>query len=253
MLRNPLLGIGKPLGAMRKRQMNNLKTIVGFLLLLTLFGCKKDPPVCLGPTITVEKPIDPTIKDCYVFQEGSWWVYEELMSGMKDSVYVDSSITYWYVDKSSCLKHSPWKEYEYDIYDTMFISHHEYTKVYKTSTHYKKQREYRTHHKNPIFTSWDGPNGVTRPTEYYFLTLDLDDSTTSLAEQLDSLDIVGYSFTNLYKLSHYQSRAYMHHFDDNWPYNDTMVYYLVPNIGLVKREDFTNDEVWELKNYNIVQ
>lgn len=227
--------------------MDNFKTIAGLLLLLTLFSCRKDPPACLGPTITVEKPINQAVKDCYVFQQGSWWVYQEIKTGKRDSVYVDSSTVYLYVDTNSCLNHSPWEKpglREYDIYDTTFITHREYAKVYKTSTHYQKQREYRMNDINTIYTFWDGPNGVTRPTEYYFLSLD---------EQLDSLDIESYSFTDLYKLNHYQSRTYLKWYEDDWPYEDTMIYYLVPNIGLVKREDITKDEVWELKNYNVVQ
>ncbi|PCH91453.1 MAG: hypothetical protein COB85_09035 [Bacteroidetes bacterium] len=231
--------------------MNNVKIIIGFVIIHMLFGCEKDQPVCICPRINVERPLNQAVKDCYLFKEGSWWVYEELNSGQRDSVYVNSFTTEWSVSTSSCLHNSPWDEQETDIYDTIFITNKESAKVYQYSTYYMKEREYRFNTTNLIWTSWDGPNGVSRPNEYYWFILDADDTTSVITEELSSLDLADYSFTNLYKLSHFHSQAYLNW--DDWPYNDTVVYYLAPNIGLVKRDDLAKDQVWELKNYNIVQ
>lgn len=63
------------------------------VLILLLLGCKKDKVPCTtcptGPGAGCEDIQN--VKHFFHFKVGSWWVYEEESSGLRDSVYVTSA------------------------------------------------------------------------------------------------------------------------------------------------------------------
>ena len=63
-----------------------------------------------------------------------------------------------------------------------------------------------------------------------------------------------YNFNNVLKVTKGNSRIYLQP-DSEGYYQpaDTVVYYFAPHVGLVKRENPSENEVWELESYSIQQ
>jgi len=92
-----------------------------FIVIVTLslvFSCKKDPEQNLDYCeLHPDECIDiRTVKDWFYFDYGSWWVYEEENSGMRDSVYVIETWSDTGSHKFLTRVHSTYDGYDYPYF-----------------------------------------------------------------------------------------------------------------------------------------
>jgi hypothetical protein len=92
------------------------------MTLSVVFSCKKDPeiPYCeLHPDDCVDIRM---VKDWFYFDYGSWWVYEEENTGMRDSVYVTQTFSDTGSFEFSTRLFSSYDEYYYRLWANNAIS-----------------------------------------------------------------------------------------------------------------------------------
>lgn len=219
-------------------------TFLILLLPLILSACKRDPIIC------VYEPIDETaiylveqkLKNHFVFKPGSWWVYKEKNTGITDSVYVDSMIASWRVGINSCM------ERDGNVPEDT-VSLEEEINTFITSTHYQRSFQNMVDARNQVFLNLK----YLKIYDFFMLKDGADNPFTDIQE-LDTIYSGAYIFTNVLKVTKERSVIYLE--PDAQGYyqpSDTMSYYFAPNAGLVKRENLSESEVWELVNYNVQQ
>jgi len=174
------------------------------VLVLTVISCRK-------PT-TYNMPQD--LKDYCMFPVGSWWVYEDSISGEKDSIVL--------MEQNIYFPYSNNKTYYFESLDEKFY-----------------------------FSNTNSINGslcevyITSPLTYVYIRgrsmyYSTDEGFTGKIdvkiEYLDSLNINNTTYYNI-KI-----------FD---VYNRKSISYWAKNIGIVKLVDKEYNKIWELKTYNI--
>ncbi len=83
---------------------------IAFIGIIALWGCKKSS----SPSVTIYN-LDPSFKSGFAFQPGSYWIYQDSISGETDSAYV-SGYTDMDVQVGGCVLNKNIIEDEYIYY-----------------------------------------------------------------------------------------------------------------------------------------
>ncbi len=210
-----------------------------------LFSCKKPVSYC------TENPDDCVdvrkVKEYFYFEHGSYWVYEEENSGMRDSVYVIET----YSDPTSVIfqtrLQSTYNGYDY-VYWTTGVDPSVKNNVAKKSV--QSTRVIRAKTKPGDF--------IDEQTCFLFYPREGLETTTSyisgggvenyhvgalkIESIYDNYSLAGSNFTNVVFISEEFTSI-----EEGQPTN----HYYSPNIGLVKKELLDSNQIWNLVNYHI--
>ena len=221
-----------------------MKKIAFILLTLSLvFACKKDPeiPYCeLHPDDCVDVR---EVKDYFYFKLGSYWVYEEENSGMRDSVYVTET----WSDTSSVLfstrLYSDYDTYFYRFWTTgvngSLVTNH-MTKKTDLSTRVNRSKGKPGDYigEDPCFLFYPAPGLWTYTYGGPYVT-----NNVLLIEEVYSLySVLDYEFEDVVYVSEQHTAT-----EEKQPTN----HFYSPNIGLVKKELIDSNQTWNLVDYHI--
>jgi len=214
-----------------------------FFITSVLAACKKKDPASCDDMVQ-ENPLPPytiqnNYKDYFVFQPGSWWVYEDTVLDQKDSVYVDSS---------SCEM----KDKMHSICTDIVLCQHEACSTYIKSQVYPfdyfdqiSVDEYGYHNAFRTVTS-------SNSSDHFFFGYPLhnNDEIQKIIE-LSSLTVNGMIYYDIFKIEYFYGKVYYQGPLPSVPYE--IHYYFAKNIGLIKRDIIDYNQVWELVKFNVVQ
>ena len=223
-----------------------MKNIAFTLLTLSLvFSCKKDPeiPYCeLHPDDCVDVRM---VKDWFYFDYGSWWVYEEENSGMRDSVYVIQT----YSDTGSFMfetqVHSTYDGYNYPYWANSATSDADDNIVRKAerSTSVKRAKT------KPGDFVGESRCFVFYPIEGYSkYNLNSGSDFTENRLYIDSTffqkNVADFSFDSVVKVK--EDHTFI---EEEQP----TAHYYASGIGLIRKELIDSNQVWNLVNYSVSQ
>ncbi len=199
--------------------------LIIFIVVLTgLAGCSKKK---VWPTYTIPQDL----KDCLVFNTGSYWVYHYENNGDPDSTYVTVNpiITYsgeGYPGERSALERNK-ISYNASLIDSIIVLQDTYLVYFGNGA---------------IFA---GSESSTFTPGYISVTGSRD--TLRNIAFLDSATINGNVFHNIY-VSQYSTPTLQY-------FPDVCTAYFVKNVGLVKfnHRNSTTNETWSLMRYKVVQ
>lgn len=220
--------------------------IIVFLLVLS---CKKDPPIPYCEEFPDDCVDVREVKDYFYFKLGSWWVYEEEHTGIRDSVYVTET----YNDTSSVLFET-WLYSTYDGYDYTFWTTGVRPEV-KSNMAKKTERSTRV-----IRAKTTPGDHVAEDGCFLFYPIPGLSTTTSYISGAgienyhigalvmefiySSYNIEGTTFNNVVYVSEENNPV-----EEGQPTN----HYYSPHVGLIKKELLDSNQIWNLVEYEIIQ
>ena len=224
------------------------KLLVVFSFLLLLLSCKKDPPI---PSISFceefpDECVDVReVKDYFYFNYGSWWVYEEENSGLRDSVYITETFT----DKSSVL----FETWFYSTYDGYFyiyfttgvrpeVKNNMAKKSEKLTTVYRskgKPGDYVA--EGECFMFYPVPGLWTYSYGGGYIGFD---NILEIEDVFADYMVIEENFQKVVKVTEEHTAI-----EESQP----TVHYYCPNVGLIKKELLDSNQVWNLVDYRIFQ
>lgn len=213
-----------------------MKIYLPILFLIVFSGCKKDPDQA--------KYIPQEIKDYMYFKTGTWWVYEEITSHIRDSMYVtlahDTVVT---LEQSSSTQGGTYEFYEYFTHSS--FNNCKYT-IYCNTTWDRGGIL-------PVF------RGKSTQTSAIGVTIIMTNATKIGDKVYSPYSIPSYvTYLGLYdSLSINGSFFYkVKAFNDSKNItegNDSTFFFIAKNIGIVRKTIPLKNEVWNLVNYKIEQ
>ena len=217
---------------------------LALLLALLTSGCKKnDEPCTTCPTSDCEDIQN--VKHFFYFKVGSWWVYEEENSGMRDSVYV-----------TSAAENPSNYDFDVEVYSTYQDYYYRYWPQYGASIGSScSQTGQSCGWCAKVFRSKYKPGDfVGQATCFIFQPIEgvsdinpnnsFANNRVYVDEVLDSIEMNSYIFLRTVKM--YENQTYM---EGDQPTN----HYFSENVGLVRKELLDSNQVWNLVNYHIAQ
>ena len=214
--------------------------------LFMLTACRKDDDISYCELHPEECVDVREVKDYFYFKMGSWWVYEEELTGKRDSVYVNETWT----DTSSVLFSteliSTYDEYEYRFWTKGVngsLVKNNLTRKTDLST-----RMYRSKGKSgdyvdeaTCFLFYPKP-GLESPA---FGGIEYGYKNILKAENLHyTYNISGEIFNNVVEFSEEHTAI-----EESQPTR----HFYCPNIGIIKKELIDSNQVWNLVSYHINQ
>lgn len=217
--------------------------LILILLLPLAMACKKDPPLSYCEEFPDDCVDVREVKDYFYFNYGSWWVYEEENSGMRDSVYVTET----YSDESSVIFET-WMHSTYDGYDYTFWTTGVNGSVVTDNIAKKAERSTRVNRAKtkpgdyvaeatcflfyPVSGLWTYSYGL----QFGY------DNILRIEDVHSSFVVLGTTYGNVVNISEEHTAI-----EEAQPTN----HYYSPNIGLVKKELIDSNQVWNLVDYHI--
>ncbi len=221
------------------------KYLLIFTLLPLLMACKKDPPLSYCEEFPDDCIDVREVKDYFYFNYGSWWVYVEENSGKRDSVYVTET----YSDTGSVLfstrLFSTYDEYEYrfwttgvnqDVKNNMAKKSERSTRVNRNKT---TSGDHVAEAECLMFYPYQGAWVYSYGGTYIGF-----DNILKIDSVLRDYSIYDNNFNNVVKVSEEHTAI-----EESQP----TLHYYSPNVGLIKKELFDSNQVWNLVDYHIVK
>jgi hypothetical protein len=222
-----------------------IATISLTLFLFLSLGCKKDQVPCTTcPTGGGAGCEDiQNVKHFFYFKVGSWWVYEEENSGLRDSVYV-----------TSAAENPSNYDFDVEVYSTYQDYYYRFWPQYGAAVGSTCSptgqscgwcaKVFRSKYKPGdfvgqatcfIFQPVEGASDVNPNNSYA-------NNRVYVDEALDSIEMNSYMFQRTVKM--YENQTYM---EGDQPTN----HYFSENVGLIKKELLDSNQVWNLVDYHI--
>lgn len=184
---------------------NPLILFILSVLIFSFANCKKDKPTYYMPQ---------EFKDFILYSEGSYWIYEDSITGNTDSIYLSN-----YNINIAEPSHF---DYKYEKLEQNFYSSFSIESQYRAET-WLLQLE------DPSLYEYTGYG-------YYGGNKD---ANIEYISNFDSLNIKGVWYKDV---------KCIYNYDGNITY-----YYWVKYIGIIKKEDKFNNQNWQLIKYHINQ
>mgnify|MGYP000162108916 CR=1 FL=1 len=213
--------------------------------LFMLTACRKDDDISYCELHPEECVDVREVKDYFYFKMGSWWVYEEELTGKRDSVYVNETWT----DTSSVLFSteliSTYDEYEYRFWTTGVngsLVDNNLTKKTVKSTRVKRSKGKSGDYvgEDPCFLFYPTPGAWT----YTYGGPTITNNVLKIEAVHANYTNYGIAFEEVVHLSEQhtaiEEKQPTHHF-------------YAPHIGLIRKELIDSNQVWNLVSYHINQ
>jgi hypothetical protein len=218
---------------------SSLKLLIAFLIpLLLLTTCKKNEPDC--PTepcpCTGDACIDEMMAYTY-FLPGTWWVYEEQNSGLRDSVYVYEAFE---GENANGFRYFTVRMHsEYDGYNY----YHEFSESGQLNPLIRPECELQQ-----VFRTKTKPGDFVGTAVFIFYPIIINDYRyVGEIDQIISVDSLSYSAN---------SNIHEAYFDIDICRSEGYEYAgftFQPNIGVLRKYQFDQGKTWNLTAYNIIQ
>jgi len=218
---------------------NPLKLICLLTLLAgSIISCKKAKDEILNPD---EKEVPQAVKDFMYFKLGTYWIYQDSITGDLDSTYVfstkngkDTSSFFTMVGYLTIISH-------YSVMETKSMH---FNKMYKYSCYASKPTI-----DNYILTNRTANNnGLENIVFAYPLDLGkqfiLNENTITIDHFYESLTVASNTFQDVYCISQTKDQTE----DDS-----ETKFYIAKNFGIIKKEISGRNENWKLIRSHIVQ
>jgi hypothetical protein len=209
-----------------------------FIAIITisfLIGCRKDKSV--DPTNTSHL-IPQELKDYGLFKTGTYWIYQDSISGAIDSEWVWQSD--WGIDTLD--KDNPYglEPGTYELFQIKTTS-----SFFKVEYYYGCNSSWTSYSGTPLFRQKLDSTSI-------FETICLDYPFTVGKRkywQNDTMEIAGYysqlyNFNEVVKILQFNNPTEDHFITD---------FYYANKFGIIRKEIFERNEIWKLIRYNIIQ
>ena len=213
-------------------------------MVLLFCACKKKDPIS---TFCDENPDDCVdvreVKDYFYFEVGSYWVYEEENTGMRDSVYVTETNSDPETVIFSTRLFSTYDEYFYRYYTTgagYDVDNIAKKSDISTRVHRSKGKPGEYIATDPCFLfyptvgSWTYNYGGSKTTE----------DTLIVANLFKEYNLKTFVFSDVVCM-----RKRYTAIENLQP----TLHYYSPNIGLIRKELIDSNQIWNLVDYKIVK
>lgn len=215
------------------------------IYLVSFFSCKKDAKT--EPDTGFNMPVNTDLYAYAYFKPGTYWVYQDSISGILDSVYVTSAYKGTYTNGDAEVAQGYYRG-TFSWFTSDAISSYD---------HYRYQ--------NWMDQSYEvngGPPIVNR--ERYIMPgsgnkngQTIHTAIISVGQHLTSYPDYVY-YQNFY--SNFQVKGMFFNEVQKWLNKQSMIdnkqdsyYYIAKNVGIVRREQLDSNRTWNLIRYNIVQ
>jgi hypothetical protein len=215
------------------------------MLFLTIgFSCKKDPEQNLDYCeLHPEECVDiRMVKDWFYFDYGSWWVYEEENSGMRDSVYVIETWSDTGSHKFLTRVHSTYDGYDYPYFTQTALEtykNHQVKKEVQSTGVYRaktKPGDFVAEDKCFLFYPKVGMWSFNYGDPFG------DPDSLIIKTLYDNFELSGYSYQEVVGI--YEITTAVEE------YQPTM-HFFAKGVGLIKKELLDSNQIWNLVDYHI--
>jgi hypothetical protein len=221
------------------------KTALFFLIIITLFACKKKPD---NNVIH----INGALKAAFNFQPGTYWIYKDSLTGIMDSFFVTKNTYFTTTNYPYTIESIGINISEYDYHITSLIDTQWWSFSYQSNMFDLRYQE------NKVFAG---------EIDYFpLINYPFSDTLSTCAGcivrgQYGQNNVIsifnffvvnGQTFENVVEVFHTVNLA---PFENYGQYNASDLFYICPNIGIIKMslnhpQDSIN-RVWELQRYSI--
>ncbi len=233
--------------------LNNIKFMpmkkLAYLLLISIClaacqKCKKNKP---KPELGYSAPINHDLYAYAYFKPGTYWVYQDSISGILDSVYITYANSGTYTNGDAEVAQGYYRG-TFNWFKCDAISSYDHYKYQNwMDQSYEVNGSSPTVNREKYVTSGSGSNfGMTIHT-----------SAISVGKTLYvSLDYVVYqNYYNLFAVKNqtFAATQKWFNYNSNIDNDQNTYYYIAKNIGIVRREQLDSNRTWNLIRYNIIQ
>ncbi len=224
--------------------MKSLLLFLSFVVtVLFIPSCNKDKTPCTTcPTVGTDCEDVKNVKNFFAFKLGSWWVYEEENSGVRDSVYVTE-----YVEDPNTAA------FDSRVYSTYQDYYYHYWAAWGSTSQQCSDDGVICHQCIKVKRSkYKSGDFVDEATCFMFLPVignkdynynySYPDNYIHTEDVLDSFSIANLNFNRTVRL--FEDNTYM---EGIQPTN----HYFSENVGLIRKELLDSNQVWNLVNYHI--
>lgn len=231
-------------------QLKQIKHFFQFVLAITLLlgmtvACKDKTPKPISTPCTICEARK-EIKHYFLFDLGSWWVYEEETSHARDSIYVTESLNDTNSSDFECRLFSPYQNYYYHYFPLMTVSNPTTgctdDAITTKKCIYIKNSKYRP----GVFVAEE----ICFFSQYYLgantsaINVQYPNSLVTFTGLFDNYSLSNLTFGKTLKVHTDQSQL-----ENNSPINE----YYVKGVGLIRKEIIDSNQVWNLVDYHVTQ
>ncbi|NVK64547.1 MAG: hypothetical protein HWE22_08160 [Flavobacteriales bacterium] len=224
--------------------MKSLLLFLSFAVtVLFISSCTKDKTPCTTcPTVGTDCEDIQNVKNFFAFKEGSWWVYEEETSGVRDSVYV----TEYQNDPSN---------YNFDVrvYSSYQDYYYHYWPEFSSGAQSCNESGLLCERCLSVKRSKYKPGDFVAEGKCFFFipkvgqfdyvyNTELPNNRVTISSISDSFTYSNYTYQRTVEVN--EDNTYM---EGIQPTN----HYFSENVGLIRKELLDSNQVWNLVNYHI--
>jgi hypothetical protein len=226
--------------------MNKLISILFISIhLVSFFSCKKDAKT--EPDTGFNTPVNTDLYAYAYFKPGTYWIYQDSISGILDSVYITSANKGTYTNGDAEVAQGYYRG-TFSWFKCEMISSYD---------HYKYQnwmdQSYEVTSNTPIVkrVKIQMPNSGTSGGTT--INLAIVPVGKILYVQLDHvLYETFYSNFNVKNINFLFTQKW-YNFNSNCDDDQNTYYYIAKNVGIIRREQLDSNRTWNLIRYNIIQ
>jgi len=213
--------------------------------MVLILGCKKDKVPCTTcPTEGANCEDVQNVKHFFYFKVGSWWVYEEENSGLRDSVYV-----------TSALENQSNFGFDVEVYSTYQDYYYHFWPEYNIVSNQCPENGQICKYCVKVLRSKYRPGDfVGEATCFIFIPI-VGASEGNYNAYYTNNRIWVDSIFDEYSVSLYEFKRTIVLFENNTRMEGLQPtnHYFSENVGLVRKELLDSNQVWNLVDYNIEQ
>ncbi len=218
-----------------------------FFISLCLTACQKCKKKQPEPDPGFNSAVSTDLYDYAYFKPGTYWVYQDSISGILDSIYVTyankGTYTNGDVEVANGLYRGTFSWFKCDMMSS--YDHYQYENWMDQSYEVNNNipRVFREKYEMP-------GSGTNSGLTIHLAKVNLQ---TTLYVSLDHVIYQNYYNVFSVKTQTFTSTQKWYNYNSNCDDNQNTNYYITKNIGIVRREQLDSNRTWNLIRYNIIQ
>lgn len=212
---------------------------------ISFFSCKKDTKT--EPDTGFNTPVNTDLYAYAYFKPGTYWVYQDSISGILDSVYVTNANKGTYTNGDAEVAQGYYRgTFSWFTCDAISSYDHYRYQNWMDQSYEVNNNIPRVFRERYIMPGSGNKNGKT-------IHLAVVEQGTTLYISLDQLVYDSYYSSLLIKSNTFLSTQKWINYSSNCDDDQNTKYYIAKNIGIVRREQLDSNRNWNLIRYNIIQ